>query len=117
MLSVYQKQALSLNESDKPGLVVHLYRTQEIQAGDCKLQANLDYIVRPWLKKTKGDGGEMFELVGMLAAKTHTQPELRPCTLHGGGREPTPLNCPDCYTYFCTYTYKINKKQETEIHI
>lgn len=56
MLSVYQKQALSLNESDKPGLVVHNYSpsTQEIQAGDCKLQANLDYMVRPWLKNQSG---------------------------------------------------------------
>lgn len=74
MLSVYQKQAWSLNESDKPGLVVHIYspNTQEIQAGDCKLQANLDYIVRPWLKNSGGWGGEMFELVGVLAAKAHT---------------------------------------------
>lgn len=27
----------------------------------------------------------MFELVGMLAAKTHTQPELCPWNLHSGG--------------------------------
>lgn len=56
MLSVYQKQALSLNESDKAGLVVHFYSpsTREIQAGDCELQANLDYIVRPWLKNKGG---------------------------------------------------------------
>lgn len=56
MLSVYQKQALSLNESDKAGLVVHFYSpsTREIQAGDCELLANLDYIVRPWLKNKGG---------------------------------------------------------------
>lgn len=53
-----------MSVSDKRGLVVPIYKpgTQEIQA-------NLDFIGRPWLKKKNvSGGGEIFQLGGGVDA-------------------------------------------------
>lgn len=44
-----------MSVSGKSGLVVHIHTagTQETQAGDCTLQDNPNYRVRPWLLKKK----------------------------------------------------------------
>lgn len=95
-----------MSVSDKRGGVVDIYKpgTQEIQA-------NLDFLGRPWLKKTKNKKtvsrvGEIVQLGrgrggGVLAAKT---PEfdlsLVPRTL---------LLSSDLYTCACTHTQTQNK--------
>lgn len=59
-----------------------------------------------------GDGSEMLELVGMLAEETHAQPEFHPWTLRGSKERTNSFKLSsDHYTYFCTYTYKINKNK------
>lgn len=98
MLSVDQKQALSLNESDKPGKAVHSYSPSapEIEAGDCKLQA------QPGLLSEALRGGgavRCFELMGDVCCQ-------------GPQPEPTPVSCPLISTPAHVHTQKKKLKKK-----